>query len=142
MKIKLSEEKLRYIALFEKLTDVTPRDCVESEDGSRLTFVIDTDEMGKAIGEGGRNIKKVRKKLDKSVEVVEYSDDPEEFLKNIFSPVEVTSVKVEEKEGKKIATVSVEETEKGRAVGRNGWNIERVRKLSNRHHGIKEVSFA
>lgn len=142
MNIKLNNEKLRYLALFEEMTGVTPKDCVESgESGDKLTFVVEGKEMGKAIGQNGKNIRKVRKKLDKSVDVVEYNEDPERFLGNIFSSVEVENIEVEEEEGKKVARITVLESDKGRAVGKNGWNIERARKLSDRHHGVSEVTF-
>lgn len=140
MKIKLDEEKLRYIALFEDTTGVTPRDCVKSEEKGCLTFVVSKDDMGKAIGQKGRNIRKMREEVGRKVEVVEYSDNPEEFLENIFSPVEVRSVKLEEEGEELVASVEVEETEKGRAVGRDGWNIKRARKLLDRHHGVSDVS--
>ncbi|MFP4006264.1 MAG: NusA-like transcription termination signal-binding factor [Candidatus Hadarchaeia archaeon] len=142
MNIKLDNEKLRYLALFEELTGVTPKDCVESGDsGDKLTFVVDGTNMGKAIGQNGKNIGKVRRKLDKRVDVVEYSDDPEDFLGNIFSSVDVESIEVKEEDGEKVAYIGVHDSDKGRAVGKNGWNIERARKLSDRHHGISEVSF-
>ncbi len=141
MEIKLSNEKLRYIALFEKLTGVTPKDCIENEMSDRLTFVVNEDDMGKAIGEDGRNIKKVRNKLDKNVHVVQYSSDPKQFLKNIFSPVQLENVELNEENGQKTARIEVNETEKGRAVGKNGWNIERARKLSDRHHDMSDVCF-
>ncbi len=141
MEIKLSNEKLRYIALFEKLTGVTPKDCVENEENDRLTFVVDSDDMGKAIGENGRNIQKVRNKLDKNVHVVQYSNDPKQFLENIFSPVELENIEFDEENGQKTAMVEVKESEKGRAVGKNGWNIERARRLSDRHHDMSDVCF-
>ncbi|KXB05615.1 hypothetical protein AKJ50_00365 [candidate division MSBL1 archaeon SCGC-AAA382A13] len=141
VEIKLNKDKLQSIALFERLTGVAPKDCIKSGDGSRLTFVVDEQDMGKAIGENGRNIQKVREKVNKVVHVVEYFSDPEEFLKNIFSPVEVKSIELNEKAGKKTARIKVDESEKGRAVGKNGWNIERARKLSNRHHGLNDVVF-
>ncbi len=141
MEIKLSNEKLRYIALFEKLTGVTPKDCVETEKSDRLTYVVDEKDMGKAIGENGRNIQKVRNKLEKNVHVVQYSNDPKKFLENIFSPVEIENIEFDEENGQKTALVEVKDSEKGRAVGRNGWNIERARRLSNRHHGMADVSF-
>ncbi len=142
MEIKLSNEKLRYLSLFEKLTDVTPKDVVETESNDRLTYVVEEQDMGKAIGENGKNIRKVRNNVDKKVHVVQYSDDFEEFLNNIFAPVELEEVKIEEKDGKKIATIEVEESDKGRAVGKDGWNIDRVRMLADRHHGISSVHFA
>lgn len=142
MKISLSNEELRYISLFEELTGVTPRDFVKSGDGSIYTFVVDEGDMGKAIGKNGRNIRKVRQKIDEKVNVVEYSDDPKKFLENIFPSVEIQDIEIVEDEDGKVAVVDVEESEKGKVVGRNGWNIKRARKLSNRHHGLSEVLFA
>ncbi|KXA89686.1 hypothetical protein AKJ62_02560 [candidate division MSBL1 archaeon SCGC-AAA259D14] len=141
MEIKISNEKLRYFAFFEKLTGVTPKDCIESGNGSRLTFVVNKENMGRAIGENGRNIRKIREKLNKNVHVVEYSPDPVEFLKNIFSQVEVRNIEINEEDNKKIALVKVVNSEKGKAVGKNGWNIERARKLLNRHQGLDDVCF-
>ncbi len=63
MKVKLSEEKLRNMSLFENLTGVTPRDFVESGNSPRFTFLVDEGDMGKAIGKNGKNIEKVREKL-------------------------------------------------------------------------------
>lgn len=141
MEIKLSEEKLRYIALFEKLTGVTPKDCVETAGSDRLTFVVDEEDMGKAIGENGKNIRKVRNKLDKNVHVVQYSNNPKQFLENIFSRVEIENIEFDEENGEKTALVEVKQSEKGRAVGKNGWNIERARSLSSRHHDMSDVCF-
>jgi len=142
MKVKLSNEKLRHIALFEKLTGVTPRDFVVSGDGKKFTFIVDEGEMGKAIGKNGKNIGKIREKLEKSVNVVEYSEDIEKFLENILSPAEIKEVKIEGGGDEKKIVLEVDSAEKGRVVGRNGWNIERARKLMDRHFGVSEVSIA
>ncbi len=73
---------------------------------------------------------------------MEYSSDPKSFLKNIFSSAEIQDIEIEEREEGKTAVVMVEDTERGKVVGRNGWNIERARKLINRHHEVEEVSLA
>lgn len=140
MKIKLDSDKIRKISLFESVTGAATLDCVESQNGNKLTFVVKKGEVGKAIGKNGGNIRKVRQMLGKSVDVVEYSEDPADFIANIFSPIDVKNVEIIDSKEGKIAKVDVNRSEKGRAVGREGWNIKRARELLARHHGVSDVS--
>ena len=95
--------------------------------------------MGLAIGKGGDHINRVRKAIGKHVEIIEHSDDPIEFVKNAFHPVLIKNVNIVEKDNKRIAYVEVLTKEKGLAIGRDGKNIEKVKKLSLRHHNIDDV---
>ncbi|MBS3814948.1 MAG: NusA-like transcription termination signal-binding factor [Hadesarchaea archaeon] len=140
MKIKLDSDKIRKISLFEKVTGATAIDCVESQDGNRLTFIVKKNEIGKAIGKNGKNISKVREKLGKSVDVVEYAKDPAKFISNIFSSVDLEEVNIIDSEEGKIAKVKVDRSEKGKVVGRDGWNIKRARELLARHHEVSDIT--
>ncbi|KXB02701.1 hypothetical protein AKJ45_03315 [candidate division MSBL1 archaeon SCGC-AAA261F19] len=131
---------MRYIAVFESVSGIVPRDCVEVEEADKITFVVKEEELGGAIGKNGCNIKRIRQKLGKNVDVVVYSDDPSQFIKNILNPADIQDVKIVEKGDSKVALIDVEYTEKGRAIGRGGWNIKRARKLALRHHDIDDVS--
>jgi N utilization substance protein A len=44
-----------------------------------------------------------------------------------------------EKDGKKKVEVQVNIMEKGIAIGKFGRNIERIKTLASRHHGISDV---
>ncbi len=140
MNVKLSAEEMRYITLFESLTGASACDCLIDEDGNKLTFVVKSGDIGRAIGKGGNNIQRVRRATGKNVEVIEHSDDPIEFLKNVFAPAKIESINLIEQDGKKIALVAVERSSKGRAVGRRGKNIKRAKMLAARHHRISDVS--
>jgi N utilization substance protein A len=140
MSIKLSADEMRYIALFESLTGARVRDCLVREKENKLTFVVRKGDIGLAIGKGGSRIRKAKQMIGKSIEVVEYSDDPAEFIKNALAPAKIREVNIVEREGKKVALVNVEESDKGLAVGRGGKNIERARMLALRHHGIQDVA--
>ena len=140
MSVKLSAEEMRYIALFESMTGATARDCVVDGDTNRLTFVVGSGDIGRAIGKGGSRVQRVGRAVGKTIDVVEYSDDPVEFIKNVLVPAEVTSVELVEDEGRKVARVKVEESSKGQAVGRGGKKIQRAKLLAARHHGISDVS--
>jgi N utilization substance protein A len=137
--VRLSTEGLRFIALFENVTGARAKDCFEDYDNNRLIFVVKGGEMGLAIGKGGEHINKVKKTIGKHVEIIEHSDDPVEFVKNAFHPVSIKNVNIVEKDTKRIAYVEVLTKEKGLAIGRDGKNIEKVKKLSMRHHNIDDV---
>ncbi len=137
--VKLSTEGIRYIALFESLTGARAKDCFEDINNNRLIFVVKGGDMGLAIGKGGEHINRVKKTIGKHVEIIEHSDDPVEFVKNAFHPVSIKNVNLVSKDDKRIAYVEVLTKEKGLAIGRDGKNIEKVKKLSLRHQNIDDV---
>jgi len=138
--VKLGADEMRYIALFESLTGARVCDCLVHEGENKLTFVVREGDIGLAIGKGGGKIQRARRMMGKGIEVIEHSDDPIKFIKNAFAPAKVKEVNMVEREGKKVALVEVEISDKGLAVGRRGQNIQRARALALRHHGIHDVS--
>ncbi|HEY9204547.1 MAG TPA: NusA-like transcription termination signal-binding factor [Candidatus Methanoperedens sp.] len=137
--VKLNTEGIRYIALFESLTGARAKDCYEDSENNRLIFVVRGGDMGLAIGKGGEHINRVKKAIGKHIEVIEHAEDPVEFVKNAFHPVSIKNVNLVIRDDKRIAYVEVLTKEKGLAIGRDGKNIEKVKKLSLRHHNIDDV---
>src|SRR4030067_1243639 len=137
--VKLSMDGIRYIALFEQITGAGAKDCYEDPENNRLLFVVRNGDMGLAIGKGGEHINNVKKAIGKSIEIIEYSDDPVVFVKKAFTPIILKNITIKINDGKRIAYVEVPTKEKGLAIGRDGKNIEKVKKLSLRHHNINDV---
>lgn len=139
MDIKLTGETLRLMALFEQVTGVTVRDCVEEEDAGRVTFVVPQAGLGKAIGRDAGNLKRLEELTDRSVDIVGFSDDPVVLLKNIFHRVPIESIEVEEGDDGPVAHLKVDPREKGKLIGRGGRNIERARTLVARLTDLADV---
>jgi len=136
--IKITFEEMQYIARFEDITSAKVLDCIVESD--RIINVIQQGEMGLAIGKGGENISRAKKAIDKPIELVEYADDPCDFIKNIFGTViSVKTITFSETDGRKVAFVEVSAKDKGLAIGKNGKNISKVKLLLQRHHGIDDV---
>ena len=108
MGIKLSLDDIAFINLFERITKAHVKDCIVNEPRNKITFIVNEGQAGMAIGKGGSNIKKLEQKLNKKIEVLEFSEDPLRFLTNIFRPVKIKNAYVSERsDGKKTLYASV-----------------------------------
>jgi len=139
MEVKLTTEGIRYIALFESLTGAIARDCIIDEENDRIIFVFKNGDMGLAIGKNGNNINRVKKSIGKHIEIVEHSDDLNEFVANALQPVAVKKVQIVSKDYKRLAYVEVMSKDKGLAIGKNGRNIQKAKVLAQRHYGLEDV---
>lgn len=139
MEFKLSANDIGYIALFEKITGAVTKDCIADNDGNKILFVVKKGDMGLAIGKKGSNIQQVRQALGKRIEVVEYSEDPAEFIKNIFHPFRVNDVRITNLGDKKVAKVAIDDRDKITLLGRRGKNLAKAKVLSKRHHNISDL---
>jgi len=137
--VLLNEDCMRLISQFEKLTGAGSRDCVIDDRNNRIIFVINPGEMGLAIGKSGSSIKKAMEVMGKKIEVVEYATTPDQFLRNCFLPAKVTSVVFEGEEDSQVAQVEVRDEDRGLAIGKEGKNIFKAKKLAQRQHNISDV---
>lgn len=135
MKIKLTQQEMHYIAVAEVLTGASIIDCIER--GDRITFIVAKGKLGKAIGKEARNIKKLENVFKKEVRFVEYDDDKKQFIINLFKPFKLEKVVVNEEENR--VSVIVNARDKGKAIGKDGRNINILREIAKRQHGIEEI---
>jgi len=139
--ITISEDAMRMIAQYENLTGAGARDCIVDDKFSRILFVINPGEMGLAIGKKGASVKKASDAFGKKVEVVEYNADKVQFLRNCFLPVQIQTVTFEpgEEEGTEVAIIEVKPEDRGLAIGKEGRNIIKAKKLALRQFNIANV---
>ncbi|ABK77080.1 transcription elongation factor [Cenarchaeum symbiosum A] len=138
--IKLTNDQMRLMSLFQSITKATARDCIEDEKQNRVIFVVGGNKMGLAIGRGGSNIKSLQNIIKKNVELVEYHEDPAEFLKHMLDSKLVSEVKLNKRsDGTTQAIVIVDPQKKGIVIGRDGRNVEKARMLAKRYFEISSV---
>ncbi len=126
-------ETLYTLRVFEDITGAEVRDCIINKNNGSVVFVVENGKMGLAIGRNGSNIKMAEKLLKKHIKVYEYSENLEEFIKNLIPHIR----RVEIKEDKVI--VWVDPRKKGSVIGKAGSNINLIRKILERNCKISKL---
>ena len=139
-KIRLTSNEMHYIALFESVTGAVANDCIIDDERERVIIIVKPGDVGLAIGKQGSRIKLLKRMLQKDIEIVEYSDSPKDFIRNSFAPARIKEIRITDRlDNKKIAFVTVENQDKGIAIGKNGKTAERTRFLVKRYFQIDNV---
>jgi N utilization substance protein A len=136
MERNIGFKERRYIEELRILTKSTANDCVIDDRFDRVIYVISPGDMGLAIGKKGDNIKRLQNVLGKRIEMVEYDDNIEIFIANIFKPAEVVGIERGPENGP-INVIVRQRSDLGIAIGKAGCNIEKARTLCRRFFGLE-----
>ncbi len=119
--------------------------AVSREAGSRTKLAVwskdpDVDAVGACIGTRGARVAKIVDELGgEKIDVVQYSEDPAEFIAAALSPAKVVSVEVDP-EGNKACKVKVPDEQLSLAIGNKGQNARLAARLTGWKIDIKPES--
>ena len=117
-RIKLDPESLGLSTLMERLSGTHVKDCFRDEES--IYFIVNSGELGKAIGKGGITVKRVQEELGKKIRIIEYHDNIQVFVRNVIYPLTVE--RISEEEGSIILRDKNRKT-KSLLIGRGGKNL-------------------
>ncbi len=87
------------------------------------------DPVGAMVGQRGVRVSTIMSELGgEKIDVIEWSNDPVEFIEEALSPASVLDVNLDEEN--KIAKVSVSEDQQSLAIGKGGQNARLAAKLT------------
>ncbi len=118
--------------------------CVVREPGIRTKVALYStndrvDAIGSCIGERGSRIAGILKELkNEKVDLVLYSEDPAEYIKNAMTPAKDVIVSIPDPEVRN-ALVIVGSDNLSAAIGKKGSNIKLASKLTKYHLEIKTM---
>ncbi|HES0872463.1 TPA: transcription termination/antitermination protein NusA [Streptococcus pyogenes] len=132
---------------------------VSREAGDRTKVAVrshnpNVDAIGTIVGRGGSNIKKVISKfhpkrvdaktgleipVEENIDVIQWVDDPAEFIYNAIAPAEVDMVLFDDEDLKR-ATIVVPDSKLSLAIGRRGQNVRLAAHLTGYRIDIKSAS--
>ncbi|MBI2660615.1 NusA-like transcription termination signal-binding factor [Candidatus Woesearchaeota archaeon] len=132
-RMKLDSESMKLMAFFESNTGAKVKDCIPND---KLIFIIEENEMGKAIGKNGANIKKMERLLKKKIKLAEFSNDALQFVRNLCYPAEISDAKLVED----IITIHGKDTStRAMLIGRERRNINNLAEIVRRYFNVKEI---
>ena len=133
IKAKYDSDSMKLIALFESMTGAQVKDCIINE---KLMFVIEENEMGKAIGKNGMHIKKLESMMRKKIRLVEFSKDVAQFIRNLAHPIEISSI---ENDNGLITLFGKDTSTRAMLIGRERQNINHIKGIVQRYFDVKEI---
>ncbi len=121
----INMQDMRYLNLFEKIMHVRTRFCFRYNE--TIVFCVPKTLMAKAIGERGKNIKKMSEILGKRIKVVVVPNginDVEIFIRSVVSPVTFKNIEIKDNE-----VMVAGGSNKAALIGRNKRRLLEMRKI-------------
>ncbi len=106
---------------------------VAREAGSRTKIAVfsqddKVDCVGSCVGVRGQRVKNIVRELNgEKIDIVRYSEDLENYLKNALSPAELSEIKLKRED--KSAEIIVQDDQLSLAIGKKGQNVRLASKL-------------
>lgn len=136
MPVKYTNDDIINITSFENITKSQVMDYLK--DDNTLYFVIKSDNFMKLIGRDGVMIKEIKRKMNQNLILYKYSENLEEFTKNLM-PVPVKKFDLTEHENSRTITVEIEKRNKGLLIGRGGKTINIIKTFLKRQFNIDNI---
>jgi len=108
--------------------------AIAREAGSRSKVAVAStdphvDPVGSLVGQRGVRVSTVTSELGgEKIDLIEWNDDPKQFIEEALSPARILNVTLNEEEHK--ATVEVADDQQSLAIGRGGQNVRLAAKLT------------
>lgn len=123
-----SNEIIGFINVFENATRAAVKDCFLDEDV--LVFVVMPGNLGKALGKGASNIKKLGFMFKRRLRIIEFNDDPVKFVSNLIYPVRAREIALE---GDSIVIRADNARDKGQVFGRERSNLKKIQMIVSKY---------
>jgi N utilization substance protein A len=146
--IKIDRGSMELISLFNNISGAIIKDCLiftSPENNSEIIiFLVKKEDVGKAIGKAGEHVKDLMTKLQKKIDVIPFSENLNEFIQYILNTtknsIKVQNIEIKEsKNQKKTVIISVRPQDRGKAIGKDGSMIRKIKLLVLRHFDVDNV---
>ena len=106
----------------------------EAGDRSKVavrSFDANVDPVGTCVGPKGQRVQNVVNELGgENIDIVQYEDDPSDYIANALNPAEVIAVQFSDEDDEKSALVIVPDYQLSLAIGKKGQNVRLAARLT------------
>ena len=134
VKIVYDMSAMKFMSLFESITRSKLKDCIIKE--NMILFIVQPNEIGKAVGAKGVNVRKLERILKKKIKIVEFNPEPVNFIKNLVHPLQVKEI-TEDEGTYTLAPVDLKT--RGLLIGRNATHLRAYEEIIKRYFPLKEL---
>lgn len=109
---------------------------IAREAGDRTKIAVKSndpniDPVGTCVGQGGTRVQNVVNELGgENIDIVQYEDDPSDYIANALNPAEVIAVQFSDEDDEKSALVIVPDYQLSLAIGKKGQNVRLAARLT------------
>ncbi|MGM5482602.1 MAG: NusA-like transcription termination signal-binding factor [Nanobdellota archaeon] len=135
MKIKYDNELIKVMSLFNSITHAKLKDYFV-DDNNLSIFVVEQNQVGKAIGKNASNVRLLENKLNRKIKIVEFNPDVLQFTRNIVFPLKLQNAELN---GKVLNIESPDVKTRGLLIGRSAKNLRNTEKIVKRYFNIDEI---
>lgn len=121
---------------------------ISREAGSRTKMAVysknpEVDAVGACVGQNGNRVNVIVNELKgEKIDIIEWSQDPKEFITEALKPSKVIAVEISDDENEQSARVVVPDKQLSLAIGKEGQNVRLAARLTGRKIDIKSETQA
>ncbi len=123
---------MRYINLFSRISMINPKHCFIYN--SNVIFTVPESKIYQAIGENGKNIKKMSEILGKKIKVVLVPngiEDAEKFVSTIIYPAQIKNIEIKNE----FMIINAGPQNKAMLIGRNKARFNEMKNIIKNYFG-------
>ena len=126
---------MKFMSLFENLTQAEIKDCFVDKNDN-IVFIVKENQIAKAIGKHGSNVKRLSEVLNRKIKIVEFNSNLLQFIRNMIRPLEIREIK---QDGPIVTIVGNDVKTKGLLIGRDAKNLRSLESVVKRYFQIGEI---
>ena len=146
--IRLDRQSMELMSLFNNISGAIIKDCFifqsPENNSDIIIFLVKKEDVGKAIGKAGEHVKDLMNKLQKKIDVIPWSENLGQFIQFILNTtknsIQLQNIEIKESRNeKKTVIISVRPQDRGKAIGKEGSMIRKIKDLVLRHFEVDNV---